>query len=132
MHVSQAKRILARARPERTLFHYFKDRYALLLLSWAADSGSRISDLRGGPLANLLRKPTVKRLLAGVGDGRVCPDWFLSHWPGLPYCYVLTLGLWGHECKDVRWNQTSRKGVTQCTGLLFPSPFRDSPSLRSS
>ena len=119
MQDSLAKRVIARTRPGRTLFHYFKDRYAFLLLSWAAGRGVRISDLRGSRLRNLLQKPAVKNILAMAGKGELCSDQFLSHWPGIPYCYVLTLGRWGHESGSTRYNQTSRNGTNLVLQLNF-------------
>lgn len=43
-----ADEILACLPQERTCYHYFKNRYALQLLGYAAGSGATLDDLRGG------------------------------------------------------------------------------------
>ena len=78
----------------RTKFYYFKDRYALMLLSHIVGKGMAIRDLKESRFNRLIRKPVVRKLMEVVGDG-----------------YRLTLDIWGDRDKDARfYNQTSRPG----------------------
>ena len=71
MELETVKEIMACLHEGRTLFHYHKDRYALMLLAWAAGDGCKVEALRRGPFAPLLQKPLVKRVLSGLGKGEV-------------------------------------------------------------
>jgi hypothetical protein len=107
----------------RTFFHYHRDRYVLLLLEeLARRSGvTRISDIKRGPYAHWLQKGFVKEWLAAQGRADVPVQELLSHWPaGLPHFpYLLSLGEWGHERRDV-WKQTSRPGWNLVLRLNLP------------
>lgn len=113
-----ANEILACLSQERSCFHYFKDRYALQLLGYAAGSGQSIEQLRRSRYARLLNKPAVKQLLAECGDGWMDRERIEAQWqtPLLPF--LLTVGLWG----DKQWwsgNQTSRPGFNLVLRLNF-------------
>jgi hypothetical protein len=113
-----ANEILACLPKERTCYHYFKDRYALQLLGYAAGDGTPIEDLRRSAYAPLLNKPAVRQLLAGCGHGRLDRPTTETQWqqPLLPF--LLTVGTWG----DDRWwwgNQTSRPGFNLVLRLNF-------------
>jgi hypothetical protein len=99
----------------RSVFHYFKDYYALQLLGWATGDGVSLEQLRRGPFASLLSKPVVRPLLAACGDGRLDAARASGHWvePSLPF--LLTLGRW----QGGGWRQTSRPGWNLVLRLNF-------------
>ncbi len=113
-----ASEILACLEQERTCYHYFKDRYALQLLSYAAGNGSPVDELRRSRYGKLLNKPLVRRMLANCGDGRVARERLDAQWqePLLPF--LLTAGLWGNKGWS-RFDQTSRPGVNLVLRLNF-------------
>ncbi len=102
---------------ERTLFHYHQDRYALMLLGWAAGEGCKVERLRRGPFAPLLEKPLVKQALATCGDGAVDRASLEAAWAERCNTFLLTLGSWGSG--DQRWDQTTRKGSNLVLRLNF-------------
>lgn len=118
MEREYANEILACLPQERTCYHYFKDRYALQLLGYAAGNGTSIETLRRSPYGKLLDKPAVRQLLAGCGDGRVDRQRIDAQWqdPLLPF--LLTVGLWGNS-QWFRYNQTSRPGFNLVLRLNF-------------
>lgn len=106
----------------RTLFHYFKDRYALLLLSMMIDGPSKISEVKSGPLGKLLSRPRVQEVLASSGSGEIDPDVLTNHWPVTDrealQTYRLTLGRWG-STKRSQSQQTTRKQMNLVLQLNF-------------
>ncbi len=103
----------------RVVFRYFKDRFALQLLAYAAAEGRSLSEMRQGRFRPLLQKPEVRRVLGDSG-GRGA-DWGLldSYFPAATESYNLTLGVWGSD-RDWRWNQTTRPGFNVVVQLNFP------------
>ena len=96
---------------ERTLYHYYPDKYAVYLLKRLLSKKPRlpITVLRKSRWATLLNRPILKEVIANSGAGcineRALESCFLKcHEP-----YVLTLGEWGAK-RDWSWNQTSRPG----------------------
>ena len=118
MKEKSVNRLLARVRPDRALYYYYKDRYALELLALEAGKGRPVRELKQGPLSPLLRKKAVREILAKAGDGTVNADSLLAHWPARPYCYVVTLGKWGSRNPHCWW-QTSRRGHNLVVQLNF-------------
>jgi hypothetical protein len=113
-----ANEILACLPQERTCYHYFKDRYALQLLGYAAGDSITIDALRRSRYGRLLNKPLVRQLLAECGDGHIDSKRINARWqdPLLPF--LLTVGTWGHMR---RWQgkQTSRPGYNLVLRLNF-------------
>ncbi|HEX4826190.1 MAG TPA: hypothetical protein VFV19_17960 [Candidatus Polarisedimenticolaceae bacterium] len=101
-----------------TLFRYFRDRYALQLLAYAAAEGRSLPEMRRGRFGALFQKPSVRRLFA---TRERCVDWDLldSYFPAPTQDYEITLGLWGSD-RDWHWNQTSRPGFNVVLQLNFP------------
>lgn len=97
---------------ERSKFYYFKDRYALMLLSWLAGDGVAIGELKRRGFAALLQRPQVKQLLAQSGDGKLDRDRLLSHWVTNPQPFVLTVDFW-------QGMQTTRGGCNLVLQLNF-------------
>jgi hypothetical protein len=118
LEIRLAKEILASLPGEGVPFRYFKDRYAVQLLAYAAAEGRSLSELRRGRFRPLLQKPEVRRILGARGGRGV--DWRLldSYFPAPTEDYQLTFGSWGAE-GDRRWNQTTRAGVNIVLQLNF-------------
>ncbi|MFO1350413.1 MAG: hypothetical protein U1F68_06945 [Gammaproteobacteria bacterium] len=104
MDKNTLEEIIACLPKDRTLFHYAKDRYAPLLLSYVVGAGAKISDLRRSPFSRLLDKASVKQIIAASGDGMVRAEPLVSSSlcaVGEPF--ILTLAHWCGK-------QTSRTG----------------------
>jgi len=102
---------------ERTVFRYFKGRYAFMLLNNVIGEGVVVNKLRKSAFNGLLEKPEVKQALALAGQGVITPKILDSVWPEEFYCFILTLGKWGTNCH--RWDQTSRRGYNLVLQLNF-------------
>jgi len=116
MESKDVEEIIACLPQGRSLFHYFKDYYALQLLGWAVGDGTTLERLRRGRFGPLLNKPLVRPLLARCGDGRLTTERVAGQWcePSLPF--LMTLGRW----RGGGWNQTSRPGWNLVLRLNFP------------
>ncbi|WP_353570186.1 hypothetical protein [Candidatus Albibeggiatoa sp. nov. BB20] len=102
----------------RTLFTYFKDRYALSLLSYyLGNQPQKISTLRHSPFAKLLQKPTLKPALALAGQGELTTDHLATVWDQELY-FLLGLTSWGNNKYDTYY-QTSRTGYNLVLQLNF-------------
>ena len=77
----------------RTLFYYFKDRYANLILARAIRERVRISELRERAFAKLLTKPAVCELVAVSGDGEIRGADLDYVWREPYEAFLLTLGV---------------------------------------
>ncbi|WP_163338186.1 hypothetical protein [Desulfopila sp. IMCC35008] len=104
----------------RTKFYYFRDRYALMLLSYFIGSGMNIHDIRKSKFKKLLEKPAVKELLQKTGRKSITPGDLSSFWPSEYHCYLVTLGAWGGKGGGTRfYKQTSRPGWNLVLQLNF-------------
>lgn len=104
----------------RTKYYYFKDRYALMLLSYLTARGVSIGQIKNSPLKKLVDKGVVKQVLKQIGSGRPTPTQLGAHWPEDYHCYLLTLGQWGDRHSWSRfYNQTSRPGYNLVLQLNF-------------
>ncbi len=104
-------------------FSYFKDAYALKLLSYAIGGGRPLSMLRGGPFARLLEKPCVKPALARASNSVLTPA-CLRDAASAGERYFITLDRWGGMNKSEwrsSWYQTSRAGQNLVVQLDFPA-----------
>jgi len=102
---------------ERTVFRYFKGRYAFMLLDKIIGEGVAVSNIKKTSFSSLLDKPEVKQALALAGQGIIIPKILNSVWLGDTYNFILTTGIWGSNCH--RWNQTSRRGYNLVLRLNF-------------
>jgi hypothetical protein len=112
MDDQQVEEIIACLPSERTLFHYFKDQYAIYLLQQYLENTVRkdIYSIKQSRMKKLLDKPIVKDTLKNSGNGMLESFQLEMLWPTQTEQYVLTLGKWGHK-KRYSWNQTSRPGA---------------------
>lgn len=100
-------------------FHYFKDRYALMLLSSVAGDGVKIKELRNTGWNKLLARPPVKEVLQNAGNQILTGSMLDTFWPQDSQCYLLTLGAWGGG--HASYQQTSRPGWNLVLQLNFSS-----------
>lgn len=112
--------IIACLPKDRSLFYYFKDRYALMLLSHFVGDGKTIREIRESRMARLLHKPLMKPIIQEAGHGWLNRSMLESFWPQKYECYRLTLGQWGvrSQCRRL-YDQTSRCGVNLVLRLNF-------------
>lgn len=104
----------------RTKFYYFRDRYALMLLSYAVGQGKAIREMKTGPYQMLISKPLVRDVIKNCGSGQLSSKDLDSVWPAQYNCYLLTLGVWGDDDRGSRfYNQTSRPGLNLVLQLNF-------------
>lgn len=115
-----ADEILASLAGGRVTYRYFKDRYALQLLAYAAAEAWSVRALRQSRFAPLLMKPSVRQALADRNGRGV--DWLLldSYFPSPTEDYELTFGIWG-SIRNWHWNQTTRSGFNIVLQLNFPA-----------
>jgi hypothetical protein len=121
LELSFAEEVRASLPRDRILFRYFKDRYALQLLAYAAAEWRTLAEMRRGRFGPLLQKPAVRRIF-GTRGGRGM-DWELldSYFPRPTEDYELTFGLWGGNDDDRFWNQTTRPGFNLVVQLNLPA-----------
>jgi len=127
MNAEAAAEIIQCLPKGRTLFHYFRDRYALELLGYFVGDGLRVADAKASPFARLLARPVVKDVLAGVGQGLLTREELTGFWPSEYVSYLLTLGTW-EEDQTTRGDTNlvlqmnfSRKHDEPYTRLVKPS-----------
>lgn len=102
---------------ERTLFRYFKDRYALLLLNYYIGNGKKVSEIKKSKYSKLLNKEIVKSLLAECGGNILEKEKLQGVYPMETENFVLTLDKYDGD--DIGWSQTSRKGWNLVLQLNF-------------
>jgi len=102
-------------------FYYFKDKYALQLLSYYIKDELPIGQLKKSALGFLLDKPLLKTLTAHSGTGTLTRQALRDYWPEKPLILKLSLGCWGksHKKKHSNWHQTSRPGQSLVLRLNF-------------
>ncbi|MCM8579165.1 hypothetical protein [Accumulibacter sp.] len=107
---------------ERTLYHYYRDRYSIgLLRHLSRRQALRIAALKQSPYAQLLQKPRVRNILADSGGKEIDDMQLARHdYDADQTDFVLTLGTWGSELKrETCWKQTSRPGYNLVLQLNF-------------
>ena len=124
MDDQQVEEIIACLPSERTLFHYFKDQYAVYLLKQYLGSNHEkdIHSIKKSRMNKLLEKPVVKDSLKNSGNGLLDTVQLENLWSAETEQYVLTLGKWGHK-NTYDWNQTSRPGVNLVLQLNLSNQF---------
>lgn len=128
MKKQDAEEIIACLPQGRTLFYYFKDRYAPLLLSKAVVNNITVAEIKKSRFSPLLNKPVVKDLLSRLGGSVLSPNDLLSTWDSGGKYFLLTLGTWGADKCDYYY-QTSRRGHNLVLRLNF-SNQHDQPLKR--
>lgn len=123
MQLDELKEIAELLPGGKTLFYYFKDRYALLLLQMAIEGEVSKKDIQQGPFARLLEKEVVKNSIRKARSSSLSANTFGCYWPHAYECYLLTLGFWGG--RRGQWWQTSRPGYNLVLRLNFSSKHDD-------
>jgi hypothetical protein len=92
----------------RTLFPYYRDRYAALLLSWVFDDAVSVAEVKRSRYARLIGKAAISEAIARRGDGIIDKHLLSMIWAEPHDQFLLTLDSWGGEERS--WQQTSRAG----------------------
>lgn len=111
MKLETVNEIIACLPKERTLFNYYKDRYAFLLLSLACQK-DKVDDF-----AKLLNKPVIRQWFGQQGKVDLNADRLKSHWSEASNDFVMSLSSWGGG--NPYWDQTSRSGHNLVLQLGF-------------
>lgn len=123
MEYSLVKEVIECLPQERSLYPYFKDKYAIALLErHIGETPKTIRELKQSNFGRLLDKPVVTKTLANLGGGRIDQ----SNFPPLSVhpqdYYALTVGNWGSK-RSYHWNQTSRPGSNLVLHLNLDNRF---------
>lgn len=111
MELTVLKEVIEALSGERRVFHYFPDRYAVMLLSdYLGDKAVTIAELKQSPYAKLLNKAPVKEALAMAGGGRLTRQHLALVWQPEALNFVTTLTQWGQGKRGMSWTQMSRSG----------------------
>ena len=124
MDEKQLEEVIACLPTDRTLFHYFKDQYAVYSLQqYLMNATSNdIHSIKQSRMKKLLDKPVLKDSLKNSGNGMLESAQLENLWPTQTEQYVLTLGKWGHKSR-YDWSQTSRPGVNLVLQLNLSNQF---------
>ena len=107
---------------DRTLFYYFKDRYALMLLEYLSVDSVSIAALRRSKFSALLSKPVFKDLLRQAGNGTLSLEQVGALWPASTKVFALTLDQWGDDSRYMQTTRCERNIVLQ---LNFSNEHRE-------
>ena len=123
MNVSDLKFVFESLGSERRVFHYFRDRYAFLMLERLVPEGLAVTDAKRFFFANLLDKPVVREHLGKYGQRHLGPDLFAAAWiePALPF--VIGFAYW--RGKANRYCQITRSGLNLVLQLNFCTEHMD-------
>lgn len=106
----------------RTLFPYFRDRYALMLLSNFVGGGKSKKEILESSFGKLLDKSVARQAMSHANGQHLTRDVFDGHWGSEFEQYRLTLGTWSKSRGAYdSWDQTSRKGMNLVLQLNFSS-----------
>lgn len=104
----------------RIPFYYFKDYYAIQLLSQIVNTGTnQVGSIRKTPFAKLLDRPLIKNGLKQWGDGKLSKDRLAMLFEPSAPMYRISWSSWGTTDKNWRWGQISRKGYNLVVQLNF-------------
>ncbi|VUD62859.1 hypothetical protein TDB9533_03126 [Thalassocella blandensis] len=106
---------------ERTLFHYYQDRYCIDLLQFEMQKRemgrAKISQLKQLIHIDFTKKPGFSEVLKHFGDGTLSQQDFYYFLPENAVPFVLTLDKWGDG--DRGWDQTTRNQSNLVLQLNF-------------
>jgi len=108
MKIETIEEIIACLPTGRTLFPYFRDRYAGMLLTWVIDNHASIADIKRTPYAPLLEKDSIKGILRKCGNGHLDKSTLQTGWSESHESFLLTLDHWGPGSR--RHRQITRPG----------------------
>lgn len=103
----------------RTKYFYYKDKYAVDLLSYAFEEAS-IADIKRSRFSGLLRKPIVSDCISSIGTKTLRSKDLEDVWPDDIEPYLLTLGKWGYDRHGERdYYQTTTSDANLVLQLNF-------------
>lgn len=119
MDLEEAHSLLRDLPKERTLFDYYRDRYAIDLLEQKLAIPTSVSRLKKTSFGKLLDKPAVKQVVARKGGGLLSREDLVYAERKDAFRFVLTLGLWIRPRNGGNWAQASRCGANLVLQLNF-------------
>ncbi len=126
MNAQEVDEIIACLPRGRTLYHYFKDRYALELLARYVGPGRPVREVRASQFGPLLNRTRVKPALAQAGSGYLTHEALLNQWPDTFGHFRLTLARWPFGTRNDRfYHQTSRRGTNLVLLLNFANVHKE-------
>ena len=125
MKTELAQEIIHCLPEDRTLFHYYKDYYAVYLLQREIMSAGidQVAQLKRCRYANLTAKPVIKSLLANRGSGEISAEDFETLWSDDYETYVLTLGSWGQTMDTFKLHGQGQ--ISYCNLILVAGMIND-------
>lgn len=109
--------ILACLPKDKTKFHYARDDYAPLLLSYACAKGSSISQIKQSAFRGLLEKAQIKSQLKSFGDGQIDVEALQYAVATDKQSYLLTAGKWDRSYRH--FSQTTCENANLVLRLNF-------------
>lgn len=106
MKAELLKEVVACLPKERTVFHYTRDDYALMLLARYVGDGKSMREVRQTKFGGLLNKATISKSLADEGSGVLSSTVIDYAYVEGRKPFVLTMGSWNEE--KCSYNQTSK------------------------
>lgn len=106
MDIKELKEVIECFDTQRTLIHYYPDRYVIYLMQKLLGENERmsVSEIRSGAYGKLLNRPLLRGLVSGDGYlYRTALDYYN---PSAIEGLVVTLGAWNERHKS--WNQTTQ------------------------
>ena len=102
-------------------YYYYRDRYAIDLLSWYVGAGMEIGALRRSKFAFLLEKKAVKEVMARTGGKLLTQELLREHMCDTGTYFQVGTDRWGNYRKhrNDSWYQTSRPGYNLVLQLNF-------------
>ena len=107
---------------DTTSYYYFKDKYAIDLLSYTLEAGEvSIHQLKKSHWGFLLQKDVLQKVTSRLPNQRLSREQLRYFWAADSRHYTLSVGQWGKHSKHRNddWYQTSRPGVNLVLQLNF-------------
>ena len=104
-------------------FWYYRDKYAVQLLTYAIEQPTKISAIKAGKQQNLLQKAPLKEITAHLTGSQLKKSDLNNYLPKKWQHYNLTFHKWGGYKKYHKhsWYQTTRPGFSFVIQLNFES-----------
>ncbi|WKN46001.1 hypothetical protein [Tunicatimonas pelagia] len=102
-------------------YYYFKDKYAIDLLSYTLAEEMSIHQLKKSKWGFLLQKEVLQKVTSHLSNQRLNREQLRYFWAADSQHYTLSIGQWGKNSKHRNddWYQTSRPGINLVLQLNF-------------
>ncbi|MFT5725036.1 MAG: hypothetical protein ACI9JN_002159 [Bacteroidia bacterium] len=109
--------------PEKTVYPYFKDKYAWEMLRFAFPTVVDIGEVKQSKFAKFLNKPLIKEMTSTCGSGTVDFSGYDQTWMDDTSFLRLTLSQWGdiQRWKNGNYHQVSRPELNLVLQVNFDS-----------